>query len=186
MTCLVVGSWLGLSSQQTMPSALYNFPDVPPVNGSANAKYVALTFDDGPHKVLTPRLLDALKNTKAKVTFFVMGIKVGMHPQILRRAISEGHEVANHAWNHPVLAKLPWEDVKQQLRSTSLRIANLTDVLPNVMRPPYGNTNRKLNDRIYKELGLPVIMWSLDTLDWQRPGVEKVPFHVVDRPIKFL
>lgn len=169
-----------------MPSALYNFPDVPPVNGSANAKYVALTFDDGPHKVLTPRLLDALKNTKAKVTFFVMGIKVGMHPQILRRAISEGHEVANHAWNHPVLAKLPWEDVKQQLRSTSLRIANLTDVLPNVMRPPYGNTNRKLNDRIYKELGLPVIMWSLDTLDWQRPGVEKVPFHVVDRPIKFL
>lgn len=63
-------------------------------NGEKN---IALTFDDGPHGTLTPRLLDSLKEKGVKVTFFVMGIKVDYHAGIVRRAVQEGHEVANHA-----------------------------------------------------------------------------------------
>lgn len=157
------------------PSTIYSFPDkVAEGGGDPNTKYIALTFDDGPHKVLTPRLLDGLKETGAKVTFFVMGVKVDLHPTILKRAIEEGHEIANHAWNHPVLSKLPWEDVHRQLRETSDALFNVTGVQPKVMRPPYGNTNKRLNDRIYKETQMPAIMWSLDTLDWKRPGVDAI------------
>ena len=58
--------------------------------------YIALTFDDGPHATLTPRLLDALKAKEAKATFFVMGVKVLKHKTILERAVAEGHEIANH------------------------------------------------------------------------------------------
>jgi peptidoglycan-N-acetylglucosamine deacetylase len=63
-------------------------------NGEKN---IALTFDDGPHSTLTPRLLDALKEKGVKVTFFVMGIKVDLHPDVVAREAAEGHEVANHA-----------------------------------------------------------------------------------------
>lgn len=146
-------------------SIVYSFP-APTDPGQKN---VALTFDDGPHAILTPLLLDRLNGTNAKVTFFVMGVKVVMHPDIVRRAIMEGHEVANHVWDHPVLTKIPWQDVKDQIMRTSEAVFNISGYTPKSMRPPYGNTNRGLNNRIYSETKLPVIMWSLDTLDWTRP-----------------
>lgn len=172
---------LQIHCADNIPSTIYAFPENPPgeINNS-KPKYIALTFDDGPHKVLTPRLLDGLKDLGAKVTFFVMGIKVDLHPNILKRAMAEGHEVANHAWNHPVLSKLPWEEVHRQLTVTSDILFNMTNVRPKVMRPPYGNTNRRLNARIYSETHMPAIMWSLDTQDWQRPGVDAI----VDRIMK--
>jgi len=69
-------------------------------------KYMALTFDDGPHQTLTPRLLDILKDKKAKATFYVMGVKVVIHPEIVSRASVEGHEIGNHVYDHPVLTKI--------------------------------------------------------------------------------
>ena len=91
--CLVSSGWV-------KKYALYDakVPD--------DQKAIALTFDDGPHGTLTPRLLDIFKAKGIKATFFVMGVKVGMHPDIIKRAQDEGHEIANHAWNHPVLSKV--------------------------------------------------------------------------------
>lgn len=149
-------------------------------NRGISEKYVALTFDDGPHAVLTPALLDSLaalrkaKNITAQVTFYVMGVKAVLHPAILRRAVAEGHEVANHAWNHPVLSQIPWDDLASQMHYTSQAIFNATGRWPSSMRPPYGKTNGAINSRLLKELHLPVILWSLDTLDWQRPSVAEL------------
>jgi peptidoglycan/xylan/chitin deacetylase (PgdA/CDA1 family) len=163
-----------VSSQHPMsekvPSPIYSFP----ANKNGPAKYVALTFDDGPHNILTHDLLDALKKINAKVTFFVMGIKVIMHPDIVARAYKEGHEIANHVWNHPVLSKISWKDVDKQLADTSQAIFNATSITPKVMRPPYGNTNPKLNRHIANDQKYPVIMWSLDTNDWRRPGSPEI------------
>lgn len=143
-----------------------------------------MTFDDGPHGTLTPRLLDYLtKLPNAKVTFFIMGIKVHLHPKVLQRIVLEGHEIANHAWNHPVLAKLPFEEVSHQLQLTSQAIYNATGYIPKVMRPPYGNTNKKLNDRIFRENSLPVIIWSLDTMDWKHPGRDEIVKRAVDKAV---
>ena len=153
----------------------------------AHQKYAALTFDDGPHKILTPRLIQsvaALKsshNITARMTFFVMGVKVEMHPEILRSALAHGHEVANHVYNHPVLTQIPWDELKNQLLYTSDAIFNATGSKPSVMRPPYGKTNKGLNNRINKETRMPAILWSLDTLDWKRPSVDDIVNLVVKR-----
>jgi peptidoglycan/xylan/chitin deacetylase (PgdA/CDA1 family) len=167
----LINSQHELSSK--IPSPIYSFPKNKATNGE---KYVALTFDDGPHEMLTPELLDSLKKLDAKATFFVMGIKVIMHPEIIRRAAKEGHEIANHVWNHPVLTKLTWSDVDIQLAMTGEAISNVTDgkVKTKVMRPPYGNTNRKLINHIVKDVNYPIIMWSLDTNDWRRPGKDEI------------
>src|SRR6202035_3855065 len=80
--------------------------------------YVAMTFDDGPHQTLTPKLLDLLAQKQIKATFFVLGENAQRHPEILKRAIAEGHEIGNHSWSHPHLAKLPDESVRSELQRT--------------------------------------------------------------------
>lgn len=144
-------------------------------------KTIALTFDDGPHGTLTPQLLDILKAKKVKATFFVMGIKVVMHPEILKRAHEEGHEIANHAWDHPVLSKIPRETVHDQMVRTTAAIESAIKVIPKVMRPPYGNTNKGLNEYLFRKEGLKVIIWSLDTLDWKRPPSNEIVQKTVQK-----
>lgn len=178
--CLTVLIGVFLYSGKSQPPATYySFA----TEFEPNEKYVALTFDDGPHGVLTPRLLDSLSkftNDPVKITLFVMGIKVVMHPNIVKRAHEEGHEIGNHVWDHPVLAKLPWDEVFNQMNKTSNAIYNAIGVHPKVMRPPYGNTRRPLNERIYNTFKQNVIMWTLDTLDWKRPSVEQIVKKAVD------
>lgn len=141
---------------------------------------VALTFDDGPHAILTPRLMDILKPLNANVTFFVMGIKVEKHATILQRAVREGHEIANHVWNHPILSKIPRETVFDQLWKTNMAIQRAIGFAPKIMRPPYGNTNKPLNQFIAERGNLSVIMWSFDTQDWKHPGSKAI----VDRALQ--
>lgn len=143
------------------------------------SKMIALTFDDGPHGTLTPRLLDILKEKKVKATFFVMGIKAVMHPDILKRARTEGHEIANHVWNHPVLPKISREQVHDQIERTNNAIHSAISEFPKVMRPPYGNTNKGLNEFIFKNEKLKVILWSYDTNDWKRPP----PAEIVSKTV---
>ena len=92
---------------------LMEAPPVPPIHPSImlppfhsaaiGTPHLALTFDDGPHGSLTPRLLDALAKRKVKATFYVIGRNVESHPDIARRIVAEGHEIANHTWSHPSL-----------------------------------------------------------------------------------
>lgn len=144
-------------------------------------KYACITFDDGPHAVLTPRLLDILKEKKCKATFFVMGIKATMHPDILKRMKDEGHEVANHSWNHPVLSQISPDELHSQMKRTTDAIYQATNFTPVVMRPPYGNSNGKVNKQIYKNENLTVIMWSIDPKDWARPAQETVKKNVLEK-----
>jgi len=137
-----------------------------------NTKKIALTFDDGPHGTLTPLLLDVMKSKNAKVTFFAMGIKVAKHPLILKRAMAEGHEIANHIWDHKVLSKIPIESVYEQLQKTNTAIKKILNIEPKIMRPPYGNSNARLNNLIQNKGNLSVVMWSLDTDDWKRPKAD--------------
>jgi peptidoglycan/xylan/chitin deacetylase (PgdA/CDA1 family) len=157
----------------------YNMQGIPA--GPQGQKYVALTFDDGPHQVLTPRLMDILKKSNSKATFYVMGVKAALHPYILERAVSEGHEVANHVWDHPVLTKINPKELASQLSRTSEAIRAATSQDPKTMRPPYGLTNRRNNDMIYGQKGMTVIQWSIDTIDWQHPKPEVIVERVMSK-----
>ena len=77
-----------------------------------------MTFDDGPHATNTPKLLEMAAERHIKLTFFVLGECVEQNPDVLRREVTEGHEIGNHSWSHPNLAKLSDADVRSQLQRT--------------------------------------------------------------------
>ncbi len=141
--------------------------------------YLALTFDDGPHPVHTPRLLDILKQRDAKATFFVIGGNARRHPDIMRRIVGEGHEVANHTATHPALSKLSDDAVRRELRLCHDAIASTAGVEPRTMRPPYGAITASQKSWIRREFGYPTMMWSVDPLDWKRPGSSVVASRLV-------
>lgn len=128
---------------------------------------IAITFDDGPSAVLTPRLLDILKQRNIKATFFVLGQLVQEHPEIIQRAVAEGHEIGNHSWDHKALNKMGEGGLQHELADTSAVISKASGNPVTLMRPPYGATNPRLNKAIEKEYGMKVVLWSVDPLDWK-------------------
>ncbi|MFV0337890.1 MAG: polysaccharide deacetylase family protein [Chthoniobacterales bacterium] len=140
---------------------------------------VALTFDDGPHPKLTPKLLDLLKKENIKATFYVVGQMVDAHPEVLRRTVQEGHEIGNHSWSHPAFTKLSSNGVKSQVDRTNQAIKKAAGVTPTNIRPPYGATNKRLNKRLNEEFGLKVIMWSVDPQDWKYRNSTRVANQIL-------
>ena len=138
-----------------------------------------MTFDDGPHETLTPKLLDLLAQKKIKATFFVLGENAQRHPEILKRAVAEGHEIGNHSWSHPHLAKLPDEAVRSQLQRTDDVISQAIGVHPKIMRPPYGELTPKQRQWVNSEFGYKVILWDVDPLDWKEPGPSIVAQRII-------
>ncbi len=142
--------------------------------------FIALTFDDGPHATLTPKLLDLLARHKAKATFFVVGQNAAEYPAIVRRMAREGHEVANHSWSHPNLGKMSDEAVRQQLKKTDDAIKAATGLRPTLMRPPYGSITTRQKRWFHEEFGYSTILWDVDPLDWRRPGAGVVTSRIVN------
>jgi peptidoglycan/xylan/chitin deacetylase (PgdA/CDA1 family) len=140
---------------------------------------IAITFDDGPHPELTPKLLDILKERGIRATFFVIGKNVETYPEIARRIVAEGHEIANHSWSHPALSKASAERVRSEITKTNAIIERVTGVRPFFMRPPYGATNQALNRRMNDEFGLKVIMWSVDPQDWRFRNALRVSSQLI-------
>jgi peptidoglycan-N-acetylglucosamine deacetylase len=130
---------------------------------------IAITFDDGPDPVLTPRLLDMLKERQIKATFFLVGRNVAAFPAVVKRMVEEGHEVANHSWSHPLLTGLGQDGVESQLRRTHDAIVKACGVEPHLYRPPYGAIGISQRARIEKSFGYSAILWDVDPLDWKKP-----------------
>lgn len=153
----------------------------PGVFNSVNTsrKVVALTFDDGPHGQLTPKLLDLLQHEGVHATFFVLGSCVAANPEIVQRMAAEGHEVANHSWNHPRLPSLSRQKFEQQIRDTTEIIEKNTGKKVALMRPTYGLYNERVKNELTGEFGLDVILWSVDPNDWKRPGADVVARRLV-------
>lgn len=139
---------------------------------------LAISFDDGPHPELTPKLLDILKARGVRATFYVIGRNVQAYPEIARRIVAEGHEIANHTWSHPSLSKIGAAKVGQEIRRTTETIKEVTGVTPTTMRPPYGATNAAINRRMNEEFGLRVAMWSVDPQDWKYRNAQRVSNHL--------
>lgn len=124
----------------------------------------ALTFDDGP-SINTPALLDMLNAYGIKATFFLLGQNAKYHPGIVRRIEKEGHDIGNHSWTHPNLRALSYERQEEELGMTDELLRSL-GVTPLYMRPPYGNFDER-TIQIADDLGIDIILWSLDSRDWK-------------------
>lgn len=125
----------------------------------------ALTFDDGPSRN-TPLLLDTLNQYGIPATFFLLGKQAQQHPDLVRRMVAEGHEVGNHSYSHPNLRLLPPERKAEEIGRTDAVLRAL-GATPLFLRPPYGAYDRYTVEAA-ETLGLSVVLWSVDSRDWQR------------------
>lgn len=133
---------------------------------------VALTFDDGPSKH-TDRLLDVFAAHGGKGTFFVIGNILENRSDVLQRMVAEGHEIGGHSWDHRQLTKLSPTDLNNQLTGTRAKIQELTGVDATLLRPPYGSYNSDVKN-MCKDLGIVMVNWSLDTLDWKYKDPDRI------------
>jgi len=167
----------------TSAPAIANSPTQPQISFDSvhvDGPYIALTFDDGPSATLTPKLLDLLAAHQMKATFFVVGQNAADNPAILKRALREGHEIANHSWSHPNLGKMSDDAVRRELRKTDDAIFAAIGKRPTFLRPPYGSITPRQKRWINEEFGYRIIIWDVDPLDWKRPG----PTVVCNRILK--
>lgn len=139
----------------------------------ALAACVALTYDDGPGgDDLTDRLIASYKKHNARATFFVIGKKVKEYPDEVKRMADAGHEVGSHSYTHPVLSKIGAEKAETEIADTDKAIEDAGLEKPTLLRPPYGATNRKVDD-VAGEHDKRVVMWGVDTLDWKTKSKPK-------------
>jgi peptidoglycan/xylan/chitin deacetylase (PgdA/CDA1 family) len=141
--------------------------------------HLALTFDDGPHGKLTPKLLDLLGRRGVKSTFYVIGRNVEAYPDIACRIVAEGHEIANHTWTHPQLSRLSAARVADELRRTHDKVLEVTGVRMTNLRPPYGAFNDSVRRVAFDRHGYDTIMWSVDPLDWKYRNSSRVTRELV-------
>lgn len=144
-----------------------------------SGNHIAITYDDGPHPVNTPRLLDMLAERNIKATFYVIGNNVNLYPGVLRRTVAEGHEIGNHSQTHCLLSKLSDSQLRLEMQRCRDAIGRAAGIRPRTMRPPYGGLLQRQRQLVFDEFGYPTILWSVDPLDWKRPGASVIANRIV-------
>lgn len=159
-----------LPPEDTIPSDPEGATPLPTIDPTK--PMIALTFDDGPSKY-TDRLLDAFASNGGKGTFFVVGNIIDNHPDTLKRIVSEGHQIGGHSWDHRQLTKLSREDITGQIMNTRAKILEITGADTTMIRPPYGSYNDDVK-QVCTNLGIFMVNWSIDTLDWKHKDANKI------------
>jgi len=121
----------------------------------AGQKKLYLSFDDGPHPIATPFVLDTLKKYQAKASFFCIGKNVAAYPEVYKRILLEGHAVGNHTQNH----LNGWKTDDAAYMANITKAAQYID--SKLFRPPYGRITRFQARQVQERLGLRVLMWSV-------------------------
>lgn len=149
----------------------FNLGDFPflPKRVNPKKKLIAFSFDDGPSRKNTEKILKTLNKNNARATFFMLGQNAKYYPDLVKKVEESGNEVAGHSWNHPLLTKLGKKGVKKQMSQMNEAIASVTGSDVGLLRPPYGSINRTVK----KAVKDPLILWSIDTLDWKTLNADK-------------
>ena len=140
-----------------------------------NKKMVALTYDDGP-SIYTPRILKTLKENNSVATFFVVGNRVPMYSDTVKKAHDMGCEIGNHTYEHKCLTRISETEVRRQISRTNKNVKKVTGQTPVIMRPTGGATNPNVKQWV----GMPSIIWSIDTLDWKTRNADSTKKAVLD------
>lgn len=134
----------------------------------AEPKYIALTFDDGPRRGTTERLLDGLRERGASATFFLVGEEIAGNEDLVRRMTAEGHQVGNHTWSHMRLAGTAPETAAEEVRRTQAALEEVLGEGTYWLRPPYGLIDEDM------ETAVPMVKWSVDPRDWESRNAAQV------------
>lgn len=136
-------------------------------------KKIYLTFDDGPHSLATPAILDVLKRHHVHATFFLSGKNIAGREDIVRRIVNEGHSIGIHAFHHRFSLAFSKDQTKREILQTEEILFGLTQQRMRLFRPPYGFFTWKTVAAV-RELDYLLVMWSCLTGDFRKWTNEKV------------
>lgn len=148
--------------------------------GHNEKKLLALTFDDGPSRLYTPKILDILKKKDVKATFFVLGANAALESGVLQRVYAEGHDIGNHTFTHPNLRSVGATLLDLELNATQRVLEAKLGVGTRLFRPPFNKDSKPVNKDEARTLlssaalGYITIGLKIDPLDWARPGVDEI------------
>ncbi|MFF5970677.1 polysaccharide deacetylase family protein [Streptomyces sp. NPDC012769] len=142
--------------------------------------YVAVTFDDGPDRTRTPPLLDVLADRACHATFFMLLYNARRHPDLVRRVVAEGHEVALHGADHRSLVHLSRREVRARLESAAAELASIAGAPVTLFRPPFGAQTLRSYLGV-RGAGLECVVWDIDSLDWCGEDEREVADRVLAR-----
>ncbi len=146
-------------------------------HGRTDTSSVALTFDDGPSDD-TEFVLDALGLAGARATFFMVGQQVETLSHVARRARSEGHEIGNHSYSHPIYLYRSARETRSQLRRAQDVIMEKVGVRPRFSRPPCGvRTPAYFSAAL--EMNLRTVQWTVAGFDWKKLDAERIARNVL-------
>lgn len=157
-----VNSQNAVSEQAEKKSDLEQEEELPP--------RVALTFDDGPHRIYTKNLLDGLRERGVKATFFVVGENIPGNEDLIRQMEADGHLIGNHTYDHADISKLSDEENCRELQKTSDLVKEITGHGTAYVRPPFGNWKDTMDCRVT----MISVKWTIDTLDWKSKNVAEI------------
>ena len=152
--------------------------------GNTNEKKLYLTFDCGYEAGYTPKILDALKATNVKATFFVVGHFVDKNPDLIHRMHNEGHIIGNHTDKHIVMPKSSSEKNIAEIKSLEDKVRQTlgTDYKMNFLRPPKGEYSEQ-SLKIAQNLGYKTVFWSSAYVDWEdnKKGDLEYSFNMITK-----
>jgi peptidoglycan/xylan/chitin deacetylase (PgdA/CDA1 family) len=145
---------------------------------STTEPVVSLTYDDGPHPTETPELLDVLAEHRARATFFVLTDRAEAHPEVIHRALAEGHEVELHGIDHARLTDVSGREAVHRIRTARRRLEAITGLPVRYYRPTYGAIGLAAFAGV-RALGLQTVIWSAWGRDWADAPAQVIADRVV-------
>jgi peptidoglycan/xylan/chitin deacetylase (PgdA/CDA1 family) len=154
--------------KKLFPSALFKTTD----------KNIHLTFDDGPHPLATPIVLQELKKHNIQATFFLLGQNAQKFPDLVRQIHREGHQIANHSFTHANLFFKTKTFIRDEILHTQEVIDSIIGTHSHYFRPPYGYLNWTIMD-VLQEIGLTCVLWDVDSKDYRLNSVTDISKRVI-------
>jgi probable sporulation protein (polysaccharide deacetylase family) len=165
--------------RQVKPTVhLEDLPAEPIYRGNPEKPMVSFLINVAWGNEYIPGMLEILNKYHVKATFFLEGRWVKENPEMAKMIVDAGHEVGNHSYTHPDMSQLSSSIIREQLVKTNEIIKSVTDITPTWFAPPSGSFKKEVV-AIADEMNMGTVMWSVDTIDWQRPE----PHVLIDRVI---
>ena len=141
------------------------------------SKIIALTFDDGPHPIYTPKLLEGLKERGVTATFFLTGANAQLYPELVTQMQEDGHLIGNHTFHHVQLSKVGEEIYLQELLETNRVLEGILEENVDYVRPPFGDWSKEIE----QEINMFPVLWDIDPLDWCSANANLIVKRVLDK-----
>ena len=182
LVALIVVAWVAVALREVINSSRFQLFGDYVVRVDTADKVVAITFDDGPHPVHTPRVLDVLDRHGVKATFFMMGVNVERYPDVARDVLRRGHEIGNHSYSHPKLIFMWPSDVREEIERTDALLRGIGVTAPIHFRTPHAS-KFLVTPYLLRQMGKLNVLGDVDPEEWKNPPAARMT-EVILRDVK--